>query len=202
LWRSGGGAALLDESGQGWDIGVVWHSETRAEIVPECDSELCAGLGEAEEGIAAIATGVASGASADLSLDDLAADVVLRSVGVERDFGPIEHHEQFAFVGMKPCEQAVEGDEAGFAAEDTVKPCPQGGLALAGRMLAIGFEIAIEPPDELADLTLGEALLIREGVEPVDEPNIRTNPSPITPPGPPISINSASPLSRLIPIPS
>ena len=105
MWRSGGGAALLDESGQGWDIGVVWHSETRAEIVPECDSELCAGLGEAEEGIAAIATGVASGASADLSLDDLAADVVLRSVGVERDFGPIEHHEQFAFVGMEPREQ-------------------------------------------------------------------------------------------------
>jgi hypothetical protein len=87
---------------------------------------------------------------------------------VERDFGPIQHHEQFAFVGMEPRQQAVEGDEAGFAAEDAVEPCPQGGLALPGRMLAIGFEIAIEPPDELADLALGEALLIGEGVEPVD----------------------------------
>jgi hypothetical protein len=30
---------------------------------------------------------------------------------VERDFGPIQHHEQFAFVGMEPREQAVAGDE-------------------------------------------------------------------------------------------
>ena len=170
MWQSGGGAALFDELGQGRNLLVVWHSETRAEIVPEWDSELCAGLGEAEEGIAAIATGVASGASADLSLDDLAADVVLRSVGVERDFGPIQHHEQFGFFGMEPREQAVESDEAGFAAEDTVKPCPQSGLALPGRMPAIGFEIVIEPPDELADFALGDALLICEGVEPVDEP--------------------------------
>jgi hypothetical protein len=37
-------------------------------------------------------------------------------------------------------------------------------------MLAIGFEIAIEPPDELADFVPGDALLIREGFELVDEP--------------------------------
>jgi hypothetical protein len=42
-------------------------------------------------------------------------------------------------VGMEPCEQTVEGDEAGLAREDAVEPCPQGGLALRGRMLAIRF---------------------------------------------------------------
>ena len=44
-----------------------------------------AGLGEAEEGVTAVAAGVASGACTDLALGDLAANVVLRSVGVERD---------------------------------------------------------------------------------------------------------------------
>ena len=46
---------------------------------------------------------------------------------------------------------------------------PQGGLALPGRMLAIGFEIAIEPPDQRARSALSLALFIREGVELVNE---------------------------------
>ena len=66
-------------------------------------------------------------------------------------------------------EQAVEGDEAGLAREDAVEPRPQGGLALAGRMLAIGFEIAIEPPDQRAHSALGLTLLIGEGIELVNE---------------------------------
>ena len=126
-------------------------------------------LAEAEEGITAVATGVAPCAAADLSLGDLAADVVLRSIGVQGDFGPIEDHQQFVLVGMEPCEQTVEGDEAGLAREDAVEPCPQGGLALRGRMLAIGFEIAIEPPDQRARSALSLALFIREGVELVNE---------------------------------
>ena len=129
--------AVADKVYQERNDTLVGNFESTAKVVPERHTVLGARLGQSEEGIAAIATGVASGASADLSLDDLAADVVLRSVGVERDFGPIQHHEQFGFVGMEPREQAVEGDEAGFAAEDTVKPCPQGGLALRGRMLAM-----------------------------------------------------------------
>jgi hypothetical protein len=36
-------------------------------------------------------------------------------------------------------------------------------------MLAIGFKIAIEPPDQSADMVLGDALLIREGIELVDK---------------------------------
>jgi hypothetical protein len=44
---------------------------------------------------------------------------------------------------MEPCQQAVESDETGLAREDAVEACAQGGLALPGGMLAIGFEIAI-----------------------------------------------------------
>src|SRR5450755_2069243 len=88
---------------------------------------------------------------------------------MERDFGPLEHHQQFALVGMEPCEQAVEGDEPGLAREDAIEPCPQGGLAPADGMLAIGFEIAIEPPDQCTNFALRLALLIGEGVELVNK---------------------------------
>ena len=148
---------------------MIWHPETCAEIVPEGESELCAGLEEAQEGVAAIAARIASCAAADFALGDLATNIVFRSVGVERNFGPFEHHQQFGLVGIKPCQQAVEGDEPGLAREDAVEACPQGGFALPGGMLAIGFKIAIEPPDQSADMVLGDALLIREGIELVDE---------------------------------
>ena len=86
--------------------------------MPEGDAELGAGLADAEEGVAAIASGIASCACADLTLGDLAADVVLRAVGVQGDLGPVEHHEQLALVGMEPLEQPVESDEASVSGED------------------------------------------------------------------------------------
>ncbi len=75
--------------------------------------EFRAGLCESQEGVAAIAPEVASSTPTDLPLGDLAADVVLRAVGVQRDFRAVENHQQFGFVGEQPSEQAVEGGEAG-----------------------------------------------------------------------------------------
>jgi hypothetical protein len=57
------------------------------------DAELCAGLVEAEKGVAAVAAHIASGAAAHLPFGD----------------------QQFTLVAMKPCEQTVEGDESGLA---------------------------------------------------------------------------------------
>src|SRR3974377_78768 len=155
---------MPDNCRQVRDFCVVGPGQPGAEIFPECDAEFCAGLAEAEEGVAAVAPGVASCAAADLSLGDLAADVVFRTVGVQWDFGSIEDHQQFVLVGMEPCERVGGADEAGLAREDAVEPCPQGGLALAGRMLAIGFEIAIEPPDQRADSALGPRLVTDEAI--------------------------------------
>ena len=45
--------------------------------MPESDAELCAGLVEAEKGVAAVAAHIASGAAAHLPFGDLAADIVL-----------------------------------------------------------------------------------------------------------------------------
>ena len=63
---------MPDNGWQVWDLRVVWYGKPRAEVVPEGDAELGAGLVEAEKGIAAIATGIAPGAAAHLSFGDLA----------------------------------------------------------------------------------------------------------------------------------
>ena len=90
--------------------------QSGAEIVPEGDFELGAGLEEAQEGVSTIATDIAARAAADLSPGDVAADVVLRSVGVQRGLGSVEDHQQLGLVGVEPHEQTVEGDEAGSCA--------------------------------------------------------------------------------------
>jgi len=76
-----------------------------------------------EKRVPAVSADVAVGATADLALDDLAADVPLGTIGVEWYLRSIEYHQQLGFIGMQPLEQAVEGGEAGAAAEDPVEPC-------------------------------------------------------------------------------
>ena len=82
-------------------------------------------LAKPEECIAAIASEVAAGSGADLAAGDLAADVVLGAIGVQRHLGAIQHPQQFGLVGPQPRQQAIERDEAGAAAEDAIEPRPQ-----------------------------------------------------------------------------
>jgi len=83
--------ADADYFGKERNCGAAGNEEPCAEIIPEGDAEFCAGLGEPEEGVAAVAAGVAAGSAADLAPDDLAADVVLRTVGVQPNLRPVEH---------------------------------------------------------------------------------------------------------------
>src|SRR5215210_7469749 len=83
--RSGWLTTAGNEVGEARDGGASWNADPVAEVVPEGDAELLAGLGKAKEGVAAIAAKIALGAAADLALGDLAADVVLGTVGVQRD---------------------------------------------------------------------------------------------------------------------
>ena len=76
---------------------------------------------EPEEGVAAVASDVAVGAATDVTLGHLAADVVFRAVGVQRDLGMVEHHQEFGLVGVQPLQQAVERGESGGAQEDAVE---------------------------------------------------------------------------------
>ena len=114
-------AAAADEVWKVRNGGTAQDTEPGAEEVPEGDAELPAGFGEPEKGVAAVAADVAVGSAADLSLGYLAADVVFRAVGVQRDLGVVEHHQQLGLVGVQPLKQAVEGGEAGTAPEDAVE---------------------------------------------------------------------------------
>src|SRR5260370_41629263 len=96
--RSDCRAALADEFREVWDGCVACDGEPGPQVVPERDAELGASFGDAEEGVAAVSAVLAAGAAADLSLGDLAADVVFGAVGGQRDFGPIEHHQQFCLL--------------------------------------------------------------------------------------------------------
>src|ERR1700722_11964124 len=143
--------------------------EACAEVVPEFDAVLAAGLQEAEKPVAAIATGVAAGSAADGPLGDLATNIVLGAVGVQRDLGPFEHHQQFAFVGALAGQQTIERGEAGLVAEDTVEPRRQNRLARRRGMAGPSFEAAVELPDEAADAALRGALGFGERIELVNQ---------------------------------
>ena len=75
---------------------------------------------QAEEGVARPPI-VAVGATADLALDDVAANVAFGPVGVERYFRPVEDGEQLGLVGVQPRQQTIECDEAGAAAKDAIE---------------------------------------------------------------------------------
>jgi len=69
---------------------------------------------------------------------------------------------------MKPREQPIETDEAGFRGEDTIELGHKRALARLARRAPVGLEIAVELPDRGAHGRLGGAVFCREGVEPMD----------------------------------
>src|ERR1700722_8186112 len=95
------------------------HLEPATQIVPQREAELVAGFGQSKKRIAAIAANIAAGSCADLAPGHVAADVVLRAVGVQRDLRLLQHPQQLRLVG-------IERDEAGATQEDAVEPRAQG----------------------------------------------------------------------------
>jgi hypothetical protein len=91
--------------------------------MPESDTLLRTGLGKTEEGVAAIPSKVAAGSAADFAACDMAADIVLGAVGMQRDLWPLQHPQQLGLVGMQPLQQSIQRGKAGAAAEDAVEPC-------------------------------------------------------------------------------
>ena len=149
---------------------MLRYSEPITEVMPERDAELGAGVHQTEKGVAAIAPDVAVRSAADLSLDDMTANVAFGTVGMQRDFRPVEHGEQLGLVGVQPLQQTIERDEAGAATEDAIEPGTHLAAPLRGRRRTVGLQISVEPPDERADALLRDAVQIGEGVKLVDQP--------------------------------
>ena len=69
-------------------MGMLGNTDAVAEIIPERDAELVAGVHQIEKCVAAITAAVAVGAAADLALDDVAANVALGAIGVQGNLRP------------------------------------------------------------------------------------------------------------------
>src|SRR5271166_4688014 len=145
-----------DESCEVWDSGSR-ETQAIAEVVEERDSEFRARLGEAEHDVASAAAFFGDGSAGDFALGDAGPDVVFGGVGVESDFRPLEHAQEFALSG----EQAFE---------DALEPGAQfGGSLRIGRRLVV-LQLAIEPPDHPSRDLDSVALSVVGGDELVDEP--------------------------------
>src|SRR5450755_3849335 len=162
---SGGLSAAADEVWKLRDGRPAADAEPGAKIIPEGDAELPAGLSEPEKCVAAVATDVAVGSAADVAFGDLAADVVFRTIGVQRNVRVIEHHQQFVFVGMQPLQQTVKGDEAGAPLKDAIEARPHFTASTPRRREPVGLQVGIEPPDQPPDMLLGDTLLVSERLQ-------------------------------------
>src|SRR6202789_1366872 len=143
-----------------FDRDIPRHLEPAAEIIPDRDEELIAGLGQTEECIAAVPTNVAPCSGADLPACDVTANVVLRSIGVERDLRPLQHPPLGRLVGVQPREQTIQRGEAGVAQENAVEPSTQRARPTVGGVEAVALEAGIEVPDQAAEPLLRGALLV------------------------------------------
>ena len=74
--------------------------EPAAQIIPDRDAQFVTRLGETEESVAAVPSDSAPCSRADLAPRDLTANVIFRTVGVERDFGPVQNHQQLGLIGV------------------------------------------------------------------------------------------------------
>ena len=114
----------------------------------------------------------------------MAADVILRAVGVEWDLGAIENPQEVGLAGVEAGQQAIEGNEAGAAPEDIVAGVQSavasriasmagrkveqpivftGGVALVSGMAhalsnALGSPVSIAPTPQLTG-ALGAAII-------------------------------------------
>jgi hypothetical protein len=73
---------------------------------------------------------------------------------VQRNLLPVEHHQQFGFVGMQPRQQAIEHGEACAAREAAIEPGPHLATAARTGISAIRLEITLVPPDQRAHVLL------------------------------------------------
>ena len=88
----------MDEVCQARDAWLIWYEKPAAKIIPESDAQLGASLGQTKEGVAAVATDVAAGATADFAFGHLTADVVLRAVRVQGNVRMVEHGQQLGLI--------------------------------------------------------------------------------------------------------
>ena len=117
-WRSGWSGD--DQFWQRDDFGNALDVEPVAEIVEERDAKFLAGLHQSEKDITRVAARFGPCAAGDFALGDMAADVVLRAVGMQRDLGPFEDAQELGFPG---CGRSASASSRYPASDTTSVSC-------------------------------------------------------------------------------
>jgi len=140
-----------DHRGQ-WRDGWVRCGDPQpiAEVVPERQAKLLAGLHKAQHNVARMPAVTTDCAARYLALDHKATQISFRCVCIERRFRSLQNAQQFHLAAFQPRQQFIEIAIAGADREYPVEPDPKCTCcALAGFSLVV-FEKLVKEPDELA----------------------------------------------------
>lgn len=120
------------------------HLEPAAQIVPDGDARLVAGPGKTEESIAAVTSDAAACHGTELPPRDVTPDIVLGSVGVERDLRLFEHYQQLGSVADFRGGRAIPDDRRTCWRSGIPGRSPSGSIP-ADRMAARSARCSLGP---------------------------------------------------------
>lgn len=129
---------------------MIADAQPIPEIVPERQAKFLAGLHQAEQAVTRLAAMAADGAARDLSLDDDAAQIPLRRIGMERDLGSLENAQQLGLATPQPSQQRVKFTIAGADGEYPIEPELKAAGGTSAWFSPIGFQRFVKVPDEHA----------------------------------------------------
>lgn len=118
--RSG---ASCNQGGEGCNSMIfVTDPQPIAEIVPERQAELLAGLHQSEHAVTRLPTVATDRAAGNLSLDDKSAQIPFLRIGMERGFRPLENPQQFCLAASQSKQQFVEVAITDAQRENPIEP--------------------------------------------------------------------------------
>lgn len=97
------------------------EAEAIAQVGEEGDAELLAGLHEPEHDVAGLTAICTHRAARDPALSHAGAQIIFGGIGVERDFGSLQHHQQFILPSVQPDQQLIQILVARALPEDVVE---------------------------------------------------------------------------------
>ena len=126
---------------------AILSAESVEEKIPESDPLFLAGLFQAGERIPASSSVFRSGAAADLSFNDVFANVAFTQVVVEWDIGSFQYEKQLLLVVRQPFERLIKGGEGGLGLAQFIKVGIDRLLQVRILIVLIAFQIRVDLPD-------------------------------------------------------
>lgn len=121
-----------------------------AEIMPKRQAELLAGLHQPEHAVTRQPAVATDGAPGNLSLDDKAAQISFRRIGMQRRFRSLQNAQQFCLAAPQSGKEFVEVAIPGSNGENSIEPDLKALGCPSTRTSRKIFQSLVEEPDEFA----------------------------------------------------